>query len=86
LSHWLSFFAKRTHFTRQEDKVTGFALPGARFKLRGLTAGRSSGRQDLDYADRIDLDRPYLMERLLKLDIEILLRTIPALLRGRGAH
>jgi exopolysaccharide production protein ExoY len=44
-----------------------------------------SGRQDLDYADRIELDRRYLMERSLKLDIEILLRTIPALLRGRGA-
>jgi lipopolysaccharide/colanic/teichoic acid biosynthesis glycosyltransferase len=45
-----------------------------------------SGRQDLDYADRIELDRRYLMERSLKLDIEILLRTIPALLRGRGAY
>jgi lipopolysaccharide/colanic/teichoic acid biosynthesis glycosyltransferase len=44
-----------------------------------------SGRQVLDYADRIELDRRYLMERSLKLDIEILLRTIPALLRGRGA-
>ena len=45
-----------------------------------------SGRQGLDYADRIELDRRYLMERSLKLDIEILLRTIPALLRGRGAY
>jgi exopolysaccharide production protein ExoY len=43
------------------------------------------GRQDLDYADRIELDRRYLRERSLKLDIEILLRTIPAVLRGRGA-
>ena len=45
-----------------------------------------SGRQDLDYADRIELDRRYLRERSLKLDIEILLRTIPAVLRGRGAY
>ena len=45
-----------------------------------------SGRQELDYAERIELDRRYLRERSLKLDIEILLRTVPAVLRGRGAH
>jgi exopolysaccharide production protein ExoY len=45
-----------------------------------------SGRQDLSYAERIELDRRYLRERSLRLDIEILLRTLPAVLRGRGAH
>jgi lipopolysaccharide/colanic/teichoic acid biosynthesis glycosyltransferase len=45
-----------------------------------------SGRQELDYAERIELDRRYLRERSLKLDIEILLQTIPAVLRGRGAY
>ena len=45
-----------------------------------------SGRQDLSYAERIELDRRYLGERSLRLDIEILLRTLPAVLRGRGAH
>jgi lipopolysaccharide/colanic/teichoic acid biosynthesis glycosyltransferase len=45
-----------------------------------------SGRQDLSYAERIELDRRYLRERSPRLDIEILLRTLPAVLRGRGAH
>lgn len=45
-----------------------------------------SGRQDLSYAERIELDRRYLRGRSLRLDIEILLRTLPAVLRGRGAH
>jgi lipopolysaccharide/colanic/teichoic acid biosynthesis glycosyltransferase len=45
-----------------------------------------SGRQELDYGERIQLDRRYLSERSLRLDIEILFRTLPAVLRGRGAH
>ncbi len=45
-----------------------------------------SGRQDLSYAERIELDRRYLRGRSLRLDIEILLRTLPAVLCGRGAH
>jgi lipopolysaccharide/colanic/teichoic acid biosynthesis glycosyltransferase len=45
-----------------------------------------SGRQELDYGERVELDRRYLRERSLKLDIEILLQTIPAVLRGRGAY
>ena len=45
-----------------------------------------SGRQELDYGERVELDRRYLRERSLKRDIEILLQTIPAVLRGRGAY
>lgn len=59
-----------------------------RLSLRpGITGlWQVSGRQDLSYAERIELDRRYLRERSLRLDIEILLRTLPAVLRGRGAH
>ena len=45
-----------------------------------------SGRGELDYAERVELDRRYLKERSLKLDIKILLRTVPAVLGGRGAR
>jgi lipopolysaccharide/colanic/teichoic acid biosynthesis glycosyltransferase len=45
-----------------------------------------SGRGELDYAERVELDRRYLNERSLKLDVKILLRTVPAVLGGRGAH
>jgi exopolysaccharide production protein ExoY len=45
-----------------------------------------SGRQEVAYGERIEFDRRYLRERSLRLDIEILLRTLPAVLRGWGAH
>jgi exopolysaccharide production protein ExoY len=45
-----------------------------------------SGRQEVNYGERIEFDRRYLRERSLRLDIEILLRTLPAVLRGRGAR
>jgi lipopolysaccharide/colanic/teichoic acid biosynthesis glycosyltransferase len=45
-----------------------------------------SGRQDLDYARRIELDREYLESCSLRLDLAILALTIPAVLLRRGAH
>lgn len=45
-----------------------------------------SGRQELDRAARVKLDLQYVRERSLKLDLVILLKTIPAALRGRGAY
>lgn len=53
----------------------------------GLTGlWQVSGRQDLEFADRLQLDRQYLRERSLLLDLRIILATVPAVLRGRGAH
>jgi lipopolysaccharide/colanic/teichoic acid biosynthesis glycosyltransferase len=45
-----------------------------------------SGRQSVDYDERVALDRRYLETRSLLGDISILLRTVPAVLFGRGAH
>lgn len=45
-----------------------------------------SGRQDLDYAERIRLDVQYMDNWSLWLDCVILLKTIPAVLSMRGAH
>jgi lipopolysaccharide/colanic/teichoic acid biosynthesis glycosyltransferase len=45
-----------------------------------------SGRQELDRAARVELDLRYVRERSLKLDLLILLKTIPAALHGRGAY
>lgn len=44
-----------------------------------------SGRQELDRAARVKLDLKYVRERSLKLDLLILLKTIPAAVQGRGA-
>lgn len=44
-----------------------------------------SGRNDLDYAERVNLDRYYIYNWSVWLDIYIIFRTLPALLTGRGA-
>jgi exopolysaccharide production protein ExoY len=51
--------------------------------LTGLWQVR--GRQDVSYEERIRLDREYVENRSLWLDLKILAWTIPAVLFGRGA-
>ncbi len=45
-----------------------------------------SGRSDLSYEDRVRLDMHYIRNHSIWLDLHILIRTIPALLSGRGAY
>jgi lipopolysaccharide/colanic/teichoic acid biosynthesis glycosyltransferase len=45
-----------------------------------------SGRQSVEYGQRVELDRRYIESRSLLGDVSILLRTVPAVLFGRGAH
>jgi lipopolysaccharide/colanic/teichoic acid biosynthesis glycosyltransferase len=45
-----------------------------------------SGRQSLSRADRIHLDGEYVRRMSLRLDLTILVRTLPAVLGGRGAY
>jgi exopolysaccharide biosynthesis polyprenyl glycosylphosphotransferase len=45
-----------------------------------------SGRSDLDFKRWVELDLQYIAEQSLVKDIEILLRTIPAVLTGKGAY
>jgi undecaprenyl-phosphate galactose phosphotransferase len=55
--------------------------------LPGITGlWQVSGRQDVSYDERIRLDRRYLRERSLRLDLRILARTALVLLRREGAY
>jgi exopolysaccharide biosynthesis polyprenyl glycosylphosphotransferase len=45
-----------------------------------------SGRSETSYEDRIALDVDYVRRCSISLDLSILLRTMPAVLRGVGAH
>ena len=46
-----------------------------------------SGRSELQaYDKRVELDLEYIRDQSLGMDFEILLRTVPAVLRGKGAH
>lgn len=45
-----------------------------------------SGRSDLDYEDRVRLDMYYIRNWTIWFDIQILLQTLPAVVRGVGAY
>jgi lipopolysaccharide/colanic/teichoic acid biosynthesis glycosyltransferase len=56
------------------------AVPG----LTGLQ--QVSGRSDLDFKRWVELDLEYIAEQSLLKDIEILIKTIPAVISGKGAY
>jgi lipopolysaccharide/colanic/teichoic acid biosynthesis glycosyltransferase len=45
-----------------------------------------SGRSDLSFEERVRLDMNYIRNYSFWLDALIILKTIPAVLRGRGAY
>ena len=53
----------------------------------GLTClWQISGRSDLPFRQQVSLDREYIRSWSLRHDLAILLRTIPAILSGKGAY
>jgi lipopolysaccharide/colanic/teichoic acid biosynthesis glycosyltransferase len=54
----------------------------------GLTGNwQVSGRSEIsDYSRRAALDIEYVRDQSLRTDVDILLRTIPAVLSRKGAH
>ncbi|MEZ4727796.1 MAG: sugar transferase [Caldilineaceae bacterium] len=56
------------------------AIPG----LTGLQ--QVSGRSDLSFERWVELDMQYIAHQSLRKDIEILLKTIPAVILGKGAY
>jgi lipopolysaccharide/colanic/teichoic acid biosynthesis glycosyltransferase len=60
----------------------------ARLELKpGLTGlWQVCGRNELDFDERVRLDIAYMRNQSLWLDLQILLRTIGAVLTGHGAH
>lgn len=56
------------------------AIPG----ITGLQ--QVSGRSELNFTRWVELDLQYIAEQSLMKDVEILVKTIPAVLTGRGAY
>jgi len=67
------------HFGHWRENVST-VKPG----LTGLW--QISGRSDLGYNDRVRFDMHYIRNYTIWIDIEILVRTLPAVLQGRGAY
>ena len=45
-----------------------------------------SGRSELPFKQQVELDKQYINSQSILLDIKILLKTVPAVLTGRGAY
>ncbi len=45
-----------------------------------------SGRSDIDFETWIDMDLEYIEDWSLRLDLKLLMKTIPAVITGRGAY
>ena len=53
----------------------------------GLTCTwQVSGRADLDFSQQVELDLDYIKRRSLWTDFKLMLKTIPAVLSGKGAY
>jgi exopolysaccharide production protein ExoY len=82
----MSLVGPRMIHPSEEARYGEFAAIRRRVRpgLSGLW--QVSGRQDVSYAERVGLDRVYLSQRSLWLDLRILGCTVPALLLRRGAY
>lgn len=55
--------------------------------IPGLTCiWQVSGRSDIPFPQQVELDVQYIQSRSLWLDIKLLLKTVPAVLLGKGAY
>jgi lipopolysaccharide/colanic/teichoic acid biosynthesis glycosyltransferase len=69
-----------------------FALCSADVRQRTLVAPgltciwQVSGRSDVDFLRWVDMDLEYIRTWTLRLDLRLLIRTIPAVIRGDGAY
>ncbi|MFZ1401311.1 MAG: sugar transferase [Candidatus Promineifilaceae bacterium] len=71
------------------DEISKYGQYGSTLMtvMPGLTGlWQVSGRSDTTYDQRVALDMQYITEWSVWLDIKILLRTIPAVLKGDGAY
>jgi exopolysaccharide biosynthesis polyprenyl glycosylphosphotransferase len=82
----MSLVGPRPPLPREVAEYT-FEQVGRLNAIPGITGLQQvSGRSDLDFKRWVELDLQYIEEQSLLKDIEILLRTIPAVILGKGAY
>jgi lipopolysaccharide/colanic/teichoic acid biosynthesis glycosyltransferase len=71
-----------------EEVVTYSEFEWQRLSVQpGITCiWQVSGRSDLDFDTWVQMDIQYIEEWTLSSDLRLLLRTVPAVLTGRGAY
>lgn len=71
------------------DEVAGYSLEDRKRLnvIPGITClWQISGRSDIPFSRQVELDKEYIHSRSFWKDVLILLKTIPAILSGRGAY
>jgi lipopolysaccharide/colanic/teichoic acid biosynthesis glycosyltransferase len=71
------------------DEITKYGRHGEMLltAMPGLTGlWQVSGRSDTSYDDRVKLDMKYIHNWSISMDLKILFRTIPAVMKGDGAY
>jgi lipopolysaccharide/colanic/teichoic acid biosynthesis glycosyltransferase len=74
----------------EEERIVQFYQDYQRRRLAvkpGMTGPMQiNGRGDLTFGERLQLELEYIEQYSLRRDFEILLRTLPAIFHGHGAH
>lgn len=86
LSGRMSLVGPRPHLPEEVAAYTGLAHRRLAVKPGITGIWQVSGRSDLDFDTWIQLDLHYLDTWSLALDLEILLRTVGAVITGKGAY
>lgn len=71
------------------DELRNYGKAAAHYKSArpGLTGlWQVSGRSDLSFAERVELDTSYVLNCSILLDLRLIVRTIGVLLSGKGAY
>ncbi|MBN1461289.1 MAG: sugar transferase [Armatimonadetes bacterium] len=82
----MSLVGPRPPLPREVDKYDTPALIRLRGKPGITGLWQVSGRKDLEFDDMVRLDRQYLENWSLSLDLNVLLRTVSVVLARRGAY
>jgi exopolysaccharide production protein ExoY len=80
------FIGPRPALSNEVDKYSYRAL-GRLNGIPGLSGlWQVSGRADTNFKTQVDLDKSYLLQQSILLDIKIMLTTIPVVLKAQGAY
>ena len=83
----MSLVGPRPVLPDELDKLYGSSAEEYLVTKPGITGQwQVSGRSEVTGQERADLDLSYVDDWSLGLDLQILLKTVPAVLHGRGAH
>ena len=82
----MSLVGPRPLARAEQERIAGWRRRRLSMKPGITGLWQVSGRNDVDFEEWMALDLRYIDDWSLGLDLKILLMTLPAVLRGRGAR